>query len=91
MGESDPSRKYVHLTTGGVMEHQKKIMAIKEQIKPGMISIAFKPYTLDMLLIYFHALILSSAIHSKNKINYLDRKKSLSSMSLNNIISEHQI
>jgi len=53
MGESDPHYCYkVHHQS--MSHHQEMILAVKDQIKPGIFSC--KAYTLEMLLQYFHIL-----------------------------------
>ena len=53
MGEKNTARMHLHNSKSGMLHHQNLIHSVKEQIKPGMFAIAFKPFTLKMLKAYF--------------------------------------
>jgi hypothetical protein len=55
MAEDDPQQQHaVHLKES-MLQHQQQIMAVKEAIKPGCLSM-FKPFDKQMIKDYFERL-----------------------------------
>jgi hypothetical protein len=53
MAEDDPQSQHaVHLKES-MLQHQMQIMAIKDAIKPGVLSTYIKPYDKEMIKEYF--------------------------------------
>ena len=55
LGEQE--NNYKHMSKEGAVRHQECIIAVKDRIKPGMVSIACSKYTIEMVKKYFHHLI----------------------------------
>jgi len=68
LGEDDPAVKNgVHLHKF-MIQHQERILAVKEAIKPGILSIFMEPFDKNMMKRYFRALKHKAVVPDKERL-----------------------
>ena len=82
LGETNPKSLYqIHLQKG-MLHHQELILAVKDKIKPGLINIAFRRFTKEMLKKYFISCksnqvwggIHANFVTTKHESNYIEQQ-----------------